>query len=186
MGQRRRQRPQRRAAGRRGGRQSGACADPRRGHLARHLAAVPRDRVPSGRRRPLHRTGRRCRPARRSRALVAPGRPAMAPDPTAPGLPPWTTRLRRPNPARATRRLSPIRNRRRRWRRPGHRTWPAAEQAPPGDAAPDAPTAKAPDTPTLRDTQEGGRTIDAKPLNASDTPARHRPAAGSRGPGWRR
>ncbi|HYI91564.1 MAG TPA: type I secretion system permease/ATPase [Beijerinckiaceae bacterium] len=59
----------------------------------------------------------------------------------------------------------------------------AAEQAPSGDAAPDAPTAKAPDTPTSRDTQEGGRTIDAKPLNASDTPARHRPAAGSRGPG---
>jgi ATP-binding cassette subfamily C protein len=59
----------------------------------------------------------------------------------------------------------------------------AAEQAPPSDAAPDAPTAKAPDAPTSRDTQEGGRTIHAKPLSASDTPARRRPAVGPGGPG---
>ena len=84
---------------------------------------------------------------------------------TAPGLPPARRGFagRNPHERRAAHRrpqsspaTAPT--------RPSHTA--VAEQAPPGDAAPDAPTAKAPDAPALRDTQEGGRTIDAKPLNA--------------------
>jgi ATP-binding cassette, subfamily C, bacterial len=58
-----------------------------------------------------------------------------------------------------------------------------AEQAVAGDARPDAPTAKAPDAPALRDTQEGGRTIDARRLKEADAPARTQLSTGSKGPG---